>query len=161
MFSKDSKPTGSTTASSTAIDQPIRTVPRNATPAIISADLRVVGDMASAGDIQIDGQVEGDIQSRALTVGEGAHVKGSISAESVRVCGMVTGEIKASTVTLDKTAKVIGDIMNVSLAIEPGAFFEGHCRRLETAPKVAGSIGPAKDKDRSTETATPAYTAVS
>jgi cytoskeletal protein CcmA (bactofilin family) len=157
MFSKDSKSTGSPVPS---FEQPVRSAPRNAAPAIISADLRVVGDMTCAGDIQVDGEVEGDIQSRALTVGEGAHVKGSISAETVRVCGMVTGEIKASTVTLDKTAKVMGDIMNVSLAIEPGAFFEGHCRRLETAPKVAGSIGPAKEKDRPVEAASPSYSAV-
>lgn len=159
MFSKDAKPAGSTLPS---YDPPARPVARNAAPAIISADLRVVGDMTCAGDIQIDGEVEGDIQSRELTVGEGAHVKGSITAETVRVCGMVTGEIKASTVTLDKTAKVLGDIMNVSLAIEPGAFFEGHCRRLEAAPKtVSSTVTPLKDKDRPLETAAASYSAVS
>ncbi len=157
MFSRDSKPTGSVVPT---VEQPARSVARNAAPAIISADLRVVGDMTSAGDIQIDGEVEGDIQSRALTVGEGAHVKGSISAETVRICGTVTGEIKASTVTLDKTAKVMGDIMNISLAIEPGAFFEGNCRRLESG-KVAGAIVTAmKDKDRPSELASSPYSAV-
>lgn len=158
MFSRDSKPAGSAVSS---VEQPVRAAPRNSAPAIISADLRVVGDMASAGDIQVDGEVEGDIQSRSLTVGEGAHVKGSISAETVRVCGTVTGQIKASTVTLDKTAKVMGDILNISLAIEPGAFFEGNCRRLEAGTKVASAILTAmKDKDRPTEVVNPPYTAV-
>jgi cytoskeletal protein CcmA (bactofilin family) len=100
-------------------------------PSIISADLKVTGDLVSDGDIQVDGVIEGDIQSKTVTVGEAAHVKGSIAAETVRVCGSVTGQVKGTSVTLAKTAKVIGDIMHQTLAIEPGAFLEGHCRRLE------------------------------
>lgn len=149
MFSKASKPTGSTMPSAEPTRPPVRA---NASPSIISADLRIVGDLESAGDIQIDGEVEGDIHSRTLTVGEGAQVKGSITAETVRVCGFVTGQIKATTVTLDRTARVLGDILHTSLAIEPGAFLEGHCRRLETGSKVAGAIVAAmKDKDRPAE----------
>jgi cytoskeletal protein CcmA (bactofilin family) len=158
MFSKGSKSTGSAMPSVESTRGPARS---NATPSIISADLRIVGDLASAGDIQIDGEVEGDIQSRTLTVGEGAQVKGSITAETVRVCGGVAGQIKATTVTLDKTAKVMGDILHTSLAIEPGAFLEGHCRRLESGTKVAGAIVAAmKEKDRPTEHASPSQAAV-
>src|SRR3546814_20241801 len=64
-------------------------------PSIISADLRITGNLKSDGDIQVDGHVEGDIDSATLTVGEGAHVKGHISCESVRVCGTVDGAVKA------------------------------------------------------------------
>ena len=160
MFLKASKSTGSEKKSSV---EPTRVPARsnNASPSIISADLRIVGDLASAGDIQIDGEVEGDIQSRTLTVGQGAQVKGSISAETVRVCGAVTGQIKATTVTLDKTARVMGDILHTSLAIEPGAFLEGHCRRLESGAKVAGAFAAAmKEKDRSTDLLAPSHAAV-
>jgi cytoskeletal protein CcmA (bactofilin family) len=80
----------------------------------------------------VDGIVEGDIQSRSLTVGEGAVVAGNIVAETTRVCGQVTGQIKASTVTLDRTAKVVGDIVHQVLAIEPGAFLEGHVRHSDS-----------------------------
>jgi len=149
MFSRGSKSNGSATPSVEPARTPVRA---NASPSIISADLRIVGDLTSAGDIQIDGEVEGDIQSRTLTVGEGAQVRGSISAETVRVCGSVTGQIKATTVTLDRTAKVLGDILHTSLAIEPGAFLEGHCRRIESGSKVAGAIVAAmKEKDRPAE----------
>jgi cytoskeletal protein CcmA (bactofilin family) len=158
MFLKASKSTGSAMSSVEPTRVPARS---NASPSIISADLRIVGDLVSAGDIQIDGEVEGDIQSRTLTVGEGAQVKGSISAETVRVCGAVTGQIKATTVTLDKTAKVMGDILHTSLAIEPGAFLEGHCRRLESGAKVAGAFGAAmKEKDRSADLLAPSQAAV-
>lgn len=157
MFSKGSKPTDSYAPSA----EPTRVPGRSTSPSIISADLRIVGNLTSAGDLQIDGEVEGDIQSRTLTVGEGAQVKGSISAETVRVCGAVSGQIKATTVVLDKTARVTGDIMHTSLAIEPGAFLEGHCKRLETAAKVsAANVSPMKDKDRPIDLGGPTVAAI-
>jgi cytoskeletal protein CcmA (bactofilin family) len=92
-----------------------------ATPSIISADLKIIGNMQSNGDIQIDGQVDGDVQSKSLTVGESAQVNGTIACERVRVCGSVSGEIKADSVVLARSAKVDGDIVHKTLEIEAGA----------------------------------------
>jgi cytoskeletal protein CcmA (bactofilin family) len=36
-------------------------------------------------------------------------------------------------VVLAKTAKLIGDVVHQTLAVEPGAFFEGQCRRIDGA----------------------------
>ena len=113
--------------------EPSRPAAKSTAPSIISADLKITGDLLCNGDIQVDGTVEGDVQSRTITIGEAAHVRGSVSADTVRVCGSITGQIKATNVTLAKTAKVLGDILHQSLAIEPGAFFEGNCRRSESA----------------------------
>ena len=110
-----------------------RAAPRSTAPSIISGDLKIHGNLTSAGDLQIDGIVEGDIQSRSLTVGEGATVTGNIMADTVRVCGQVTGQIKAGTVNLERTAKVMGDIVHQILSLEPGAFLEGHVRHNEAA----------------------------
>lgn len=150
MFSKGSSKTSSSTMP--VHSEPTRPSVRGGTPSIISPDLHVVGDLVSGGDIQVDGQVEGDIQSRTVTVGESAHVRGSISAETVRVCGSVTGQIRGNTVSLDRTARVQGDIMHASLAIEPGAYLEGHCRRLESLQSGDGSVTPLLEHDRGTET---------
>jgi cytoskeletal protein CcmA (bactofilin family) len=115
-------------------------------PSIISADLKITGDLLSDGDIQVDGVIEGDIQSRTVTVGEAAHVKGSIAADTVRICGAVTGQVKGTSVTLAKTAKVIGDIHHQTLAIEPGAFLEGHCKRIEQSSIGGANMSLVKDK---------------
>lgn len=113
-------------------------MPRGAAvPSIISADLKITGNLTSSGDIQVDGAVEGDISSRTLTVGEDAHIDGSIVAESVRVCGQVSGEVRATSVTLAKTARVKGDIAHQSLSIEAGAYIEGNIRRLEPESPAA------------------------
>lgn len=107
---------------------------RPSVPSIISADLRITGDLACSGDIQIDGVVNGDIQSRNIVIGEGAAVTGSLKAESVQVFGKLVGQIHADTVTLERTAHVAGDILHKALAIAQGAFLEGACKRLD-APK--------------------------
>lgn len=111
-------------------------------PSIISADVKIIGNVQSNGDIQIDGTVEGDIFSRTLTVGEGAQVKGSIRGETVRICGAVQGEVQAASVIIAKTAKVSGDVVHQSLAIEAGAYLEGNIRRMEPNRAGAGASAP-------------------
>lgn len=116
-------------------------------PSIISADLRITGDLVCSGDVQIDGWVEGDIQSRNITIGEGATVQGGLQAESVRICGLVNGEVRADMVVLEKTARVTGDILHKSLAIEQGAYLEGMCRRTDTHPVSAVATGAEPVKE--------------
>ncbi|MDY0884137.1 polymer-forming cytoskeletal protein [Dongia soli] len=117
---------------------------------IISADLRISGDLICQGDIQIDGQVEGDIRSGSVVIGEGAVVTGSIQSEHVRVCGKLIGQIKADNVVLEKTAHVTGDVLHHSLAIAQGAFLEGACKRLDTKSKVPGTAEPDTAKQPAT-----------
>ena len=100
-----------------------------APPSLLSTDLRITGNIHSEGEIQVDGYIEGDIHAESLIIGETANVNGEVNAKTVRVHGFITGQIKADSVSLAKSAHVMGDILHESLAIEQGAFLEGHCRR--------------------------------
>lgn len=112
-------------------------------PSIISIDLKVHGNLSSNGEIQVDGNVEGDINCKALIVGTKGSVSGEVTAQTVRIHGAITGQVKAKSVFLASTAQMSGDIEHESLAIEPGAFMEGHCKRIAAeAPKVA-AVKPA------------------
>ena len=139
MFSKGSRDEGLRKA-------PVPKTP--APPSILSADLKVAGDLVCSGEIQIDGIVEGDIQTDVLVVGETAQVSGKIAADTCRVHGRVTGQIHARAVSLAKSAHVLGDILHETLAIEEGAYLEAHCRHIEagTAGKkdAGGGIGIVK-----------------
>ena len=137
MFSKASKPGQLSNGGDGA-----RSALKSSVPSIISADLRITGDLVCSGDVQVDGWVEGDIQSRNIVVGEGATVHGALQAETVRICGLVKGQVKADSVVLEKTARVTGDVLHKSLAIEQGASLEGMCKRLE-APAGAQVALPA------------------
>ena len=136
MFSKSSKGTAD------PIEHKVMVKP--APPSILSVDLRVVGDLNGDGEVQIDGAVDGNIRAKSLLIGETAHIKGEIIADSLRVHGTVSGHIKARSVVLGATAYVVGDIFHEDLAIETGAFLEGHCKR------IAKSKDSAKPKDSDT-----------
>jgi len=162
MFSRDSKsntPVSSSGAGmtensmSSSTDYQRSTTPsRNVAPSIISPDLKIKGDLHCAGDIQVDGHVEGDISSRSITIGEAAQIHGAISAESIRICGAVNGQVKGTTVTLAKTARVTGDVLHQTLSIEPGAFFEGQCRRIDASQSGANVASIMKDKTTTAST---------
>jgi len=122
-------------------------------PSIISPDMTVTGNLSSAGDIQVDGRVDGDVDAANLTIGQNGTIEGTIQAHAVQVHGTVSGEIRASSVTLAATARIHGDIVHESLAIEAGAYLDGHCRRREAQvqaakaqPGAAQSAAPAQDQ---------------
>ncbi len=120
-------------------------------PSVISADLKIIGDLHCAGDVQIKGTVEGDIRSRTVTVGEGAQVTGAVYGQAVHVSGSVTGQIEAPTVTVARSAKIQGDVIHDSLAVEAGAHLEGQCRRLDS--KAVAEANTAARKLGTTEQA--------
>lgn len=100
-------------------------------PSILAGDMHVKGDLFSEGDIQLDGQVDGDIRSKKVTVGKTAVINGSIMGDDLRVAGTVNGEITARVVILTSTARVTGDINHDSLSIQAGAYVQGLCKRVE------------------------------
>jgi cytoskeletal protein CcmA (bactofilin family) len=104
--------------------------PVKSVPSIISIDLSVQGNLSSNGEIQVDGTVQGDISCKALIVGTKGTVSGEVTAQTVRIHGAIKGQVKAKSVFLASTAQMSGDIEHESLAIEPGAFMEGHCKRI-------------------------------
>jgi len=100
-------------------------------PSIIGVGLTVTGDLVSDGEIQIDGCVRGDIRCKSLVVGLSGEVVGEVCTAGLRVHGQLTGQVHADSVFLAATAHMIGDVYHQSLAIEPGAFLQGLCRRCE------------------------------
>jgi cytoskeletal protein CcmA (bactofilin family) len=98
---------------------------------VLSADLTVVGNLKTAGDIQVEGTVEGDIRAHLLTVGETATIRGEIMADDIVVNGRVVGRVRGLKVRLTATARVEGDIIHKTIAIESGAHFEGSVQRQE------------------------------
>ncbi len=114
-------------------------------PSLISGSLYIVGNLKSEGEIQVDGTVDGDVSAHSLTIGEKARVTGEIIADDVLVRGTVHGRIRSRRVQLAKTARVRGDILHELLAIDSGAFVEGHCKRTDKPTEsLEGGIGTAK-----------------
>jgi cytoskeletal protein CcmA (bactofilin family) len=102
---------------------------------LVAEGVLIRGDLATGGDLHLDGALEGDVRVGRLTLGETGAVTGSITADAVEIHGRVTGAIIAGQVRLCASARVEGDISHAELAIEAGAHFAG--RSIVLAPAVA------------------------
>jgi cytoskeletal protein CcmA (bactofilin family) len=104
------------------------------TGGLIRLNARLKGAITSDGAVVVhdQGEVEGDIQSRVVSVT--GKVKGTIHAKE-RI------EIKEHGV-------VLGDIFTPCLLIDPGAFFDGQCHMPAPEP-AADPSKPVDSKEHS------------
>ncbi len=109
---------------------------------VLSSDLHVKGNLRTSGDIQIEGEVDGDIRAHLLTVGETATVRGEVIADDVVVNGRIVGRVRGLKVRLTSTARVEGDIIHKTIAIESGAHFEGSVQRQDDPLSTSGTAKP-------------------
>lgn len=98
-------------------------------PSIVSENSKVNGDILSEGIIHVDGQVEGDIACDELIIGVKGSVSGSVTANNLQLYGALRGKALVDNLFVAKSAKLIGDAAHNTIAIEPGAYIDGHCIR--------------------------------
>ncbi|QDL92960.1 polymer-forming cytoskeletal protein [Paroceanicella profunda] len=122
------RPSAPATPSPVSSPAPAQQKPKPA-PSVLSSDLTVTGNLVTAGDIQVEGTIDGDIRAHLLTVGETATIKGEVVADDVVVNGRVVGRVRGLKVRLTSSARVEGDIIHKTIAIESGAHFEGSVAR--------------------------------
>ncbi|MDR1026324.1 MAG: polymer-forming cytoskeletal protein [Lactobacillus sp.] len=111
-------------------------------PSIISEGTKLKGNMSSDGIIHIDGNIQGDINCDELIIGIKGSVNGAIKAKNLHLYGVLSGKATVDSLFVAKTAKLMGDATHNSIAIEPGAYIDGHCIR---------SNAPVSTEEKKTE----------
>jgi cytoskeletal protein CcmA (bactofilin family) len=109
---------------------------RNEIPeTIVSAGMRIEGELKSNGNIRIDGIVTGKIQtSQDLVIGPTAQVDADITASNALVAGQVRGNVVVKNLlNISETGKVIGNVSCSKIAISEGGVLSGNC--VMKAPK--------------------------
>ena len=101
---------------------------QNASTSVISKALKITGQLESTENIQIDGEIEGDVRGVHVKVGQNAKVKGSVYGDEVELSGTVDGKIEAKKVVLTSSAHMSGDVIHQDITIHSGAYIAGHCR---------------------------------
>jgi len=112
---------------------------------VIGSDLTILGEkitIISQNRLQIDGEIQGDVTGKQVTIGTGGSVTGTVSAERIEVHGGVRGAIRARTVTLHPSSLVDGEIIHELLSISEGAQFDGRVRRAKDANELAPNLDP-------------------
>lgn len=126
MFSRKDPPQKPATAKTT--DRPDTKTTRS----YIAAEVSIRGNVSCSGDLQFDGTIEGDLDCRDLTAGQGATIDGTVRVTRLSLNGKISGMVEAESVHLGPTAQMFGDITYRSLAIDEGATFEGSLNRRRT-----------------------------
>ncbi|MEF3048487.1 bactofilin family protein [Pseudotabrizicola sp. L79] len=113
MFNKTADPTSAPT-------------PRASnTKSVFAADLKISGEVSSSGDIEMAGEVDGNISARSLAITTDGRMNGSVQADTVEIKGKMDGQVEAGTFTLRASAQVAADVAYTALVIESGASIEG------------------------------------
>ena len=125
-------------------------------PSVFASNLSIFGDIKSEGDIHIEGEIDGSISCRTLTVANTSRIhgnitcknlelsqdgviKGDVRSDDVKISGKIEGHITSRSVHLYSTAKVLGNIVHESLSIEAGAHLDGECRHSEEVVRLLES----------------------
>lgn len=100
------------------------------TPTILAKDLKIEGDVFSAGLIEIEGFVKGNIKGNSVIIREGGNMEGELMAESLSVKGKFSGTIRAKNINISSKAKITGVVEYCSLSVEDGACIDGQFKQV-------------------------------
>jgi cytoskeletal protein CcmA (bactofilin family) len=122
---------------------------------VLGTDVEIKGTLNFAGELTMDGKLEGDINSEGvLNLGDNAAVKGNINVASVVVRGKIGGNINAKDrIEIKSKTELFGDIRAAKLVIEEGVTLVG---KIDVNPnKVSPTLTPTA-APRAMEPAKPA-----
>jgi cytoskeletal protein CcmA (bactofilin family) len=133
---------------SNRVSQPVQPVShltpvQSQSTSVISKALKITGQLESTENIQIDGEIDGDVRGVHVKVGQHAKVKGSVYGEEVELSGTVDGKIEAKKVVLTSSAHMSGDVIHQDITIQSGAYIAGHCR-----PEFGKTQSPALSRPK-------------
>jgi cytoskeletal protein CcmA (bactofilin family) len=131
--------------SNTPASGPTATSNSNSSPTVFGKTMKIVGEVTSDEELQLDGELEGKLNLKGkLTIGPASKVNANIKAREVVIYGTVKGNVEAENrISLRAGASIVGDIKTAGIVIEDGAYFKGgiDISRVEpqkTAPQAAG-----------------------
>ncbi len=116
---------------------------------ILGPTLRFKGELSTADELVIHGQVEGTVgPAPKVTIGPEAHVKASVTADVIIVEGQVEGDLTAGvSITVQPKARVRGNLEAPVINIAEGATFNGGIKMEPRA--AAASTLPGRTREAS------------
>ncbi len=112
------------------------------TPSIIGNDVKIVGNITTQGELQLDGHITGDLRCGSLVMGETGSAEGTIITDTAIIRGRVSGEIRARSVRLEQTSLIEGDVIHETLSVEAGANLTGRFKHTSDPVKQKVAAEP-------------------
>ena len=123
---------------------------------LIGPGIKFIGNIEASEDIEINGRVEGNINSgNTITVTEEGSIRGDVAAENYILEGVCEGNAKVKDFCkIGHKGSFTGELFASTLVTEDGSAFEG---RLHLKPaKAAPAFEFTAPKAEETETPVPA-----
>ena len=121
-----------TSPSQTHTQAPVTMQPRiDPTPrqpvATIGASMHIKGEIRTAEELVVDGEVEGSLESQSVvSIGKNGKVRANIKAREVHVIGSLRGNVEVSgKISIQEQGSLVGDIKAAGISIDDGAYFKG------------------------------------
>jgi cytoskeletal protein CcmA (bactofilin family) len=110
-----------------SVDSARRAASGPAKESLIAGDLTIEGKIEGSGHVRIAGRFKGDVSVQGnVTIEQGAHVTGQVTAATVVVSGEVNGNIHATArVELLETGVINGDVKAAVLTVAAGSRMRG------------------------------------
>jgi cytoskeletal protein CcmA (bactofilin family) len=94
----------------------------------IGKAVSIIGDIESAEDLFVDGEVKGNLNVRSsrLTIGPNGKAQSDVKAREVIIHGKVQGNVEATQkITIRREGSLVGNIKTTGIVIEDDAYFKG------------------------------------
>ena len=122
---------------------------------IVGAGARLEGNVVSAGNLRIDGQVKGQINAEGdVALSPQSQVEADIRAQNVSIAGRFKGSVQAKgKAHLARGGRIDGNITSKTLVVEEGGIFHGQSIMDGSSPaEVArGQGAPQKTEEKRDE----------
>ncbi len=116
------------------------------------------GELSGDEDLEIDGQVEGDVRlaNHQLTIGSKGRLKAEVEARAVVVIGTVIGNLTATErIEIQATGVVEGDLKTPCLLVQEGAVLQGRIE-MSSGSAAGRSAAPSTSAAGSSSVGSPA-----
>ena len=118
---------------------------------IVGAGAKLEGNVVSAGNLRIDGQVKGQINAEGdVALSPQSQVEADIRAQNVSIAGRFKGSIQVKgKAHLARGGRIDGNITSKTLVVEEGGVFHGQSIMDGTTPEGARQApAPQKTEER-------------
>ncbi|MFO1367751.1 MAG: polymer-forming cytoskeletal protein [Marinagarivorans sp.] len=122
------------------------------THTLIAKGTKIIGDLYFAGDLQIEGEIKGNVHAEAGTqarvvVAEHGRVVGEIHGTQVVINGQVTGDVYSTKhLELAAKAQVTGNVYYQLIEMVKGAQVNGSLVRQDAAEPAPAAKKNASEK---------------
>ena len=112
---------------------------------IIGPEMEIDGNVSVNGDLLIYGTINGDVKSDGdIISANNSQVNGNIESKNASISGVVQGNlIIESKVTLKKDAHLKGDLKAAIITLEEGARFDGMCSMVKQEQYKSATSNPS------------------